>query len=86
MSRNNETELRIKMNEHIDDSMALSGVKIVDLTRALAGPVCSSLLGNMGAEVIRVESPDKGKEIPPVDLAIRLYHRNKKSISLILLD
>jgi len=65
-----------------NSNMALSGVKVIDLTRALAGPVCSSLLGDMGADVIRVENPDTGKEIPPVDLAIRLYHRNKKSITL----
>lgn len=62
--------------------MALSGIKVIDLTRALAGPICSSLLGDMGAEVIRVENPDNGKEIPQADFAIRLYHRNKKSITL----
>jgi len=62
--------------------MPLSDVNVIDLTRALSGPVCSSLLGDMGAEIIRVENPDEGKEKPPADLAIRLYHRNKKSITL----
>ena len=60
------------MNEPKNEDMVLSGVKIVDLTRALAGPICSSLLGDMGAEVIRVENPDTGKEIPQADIAIRL--------------
>ena len=70
------------MNAIGNDNMALSGVKVLDLTRALAGPVCSSLLGDMGAEVIRVENPDEGKEKPTMDAAVRLYHRNKKSITL----
>ena len=73
------------MNESINDSMALSGVKVLDLSRALAGPVCSSLLGDMGAEVIRVESPDRDKDLankPQADLAIKVFHRNKKSITL----
>lgn len=73
------------MNEFENDNMALSGVKVLDLTRALAGPVCSSLLGDMGAEVIRVESPDRDKDLanqPQADLAIKLFHRNKKSITL----
>ena len=70
------------MNAMENDNMALSGVRVLDLTRALAGPVCSSLLGDMGAEVIRVENPDDGKEKPVMDAAVRLLHRNKKSITL----
>lgn len=70
------------MNAIVNDNLALSGIKVIDLTRALAGPVCSSLLGDMGAEVIRVENPEDGKEKPVMDLAVRLFHRNKKSITL----
>lgn len=65
-------------------------LKVLDLTRVLAGPVCSMMLGDMGAEVIKVERPGEGDETrgwgPPFDadgqsayfLAI---NRNKKSIA-----
>jgi crotonobetainyl-CoA:carnitine CoA-transferase CaiB-like acyl-CoA transferase len=73
------------MNEPKNDNLALSGIKVVDLTRALAGPVCSALLADMGAEVIRVENPDKDNDPAnqsPADAVTKLLHRNKKSITL----
>jgi crotonobetainyl-CoA:carnitine CoA-transferase CaiB-like acyl-CoA transferase len=36
----------------------LSGVRILDLTRALAGPFCTMLLGDLGADILKVEAPD----------------------------
>ena len=65
-------------------------LKVLDLTRVLAGPVCSMMLGAMGADVIKVERPGDGDETrgwgPPFDadgqsayfLAV---NRNKKSIA-----
>ncbi|MGI0090547.1 MAG: CaiB/BaiF CoA transferase family protein [Nitrososphaerales archaeon] len=68
----------------------LKGIKVVDLTRALAGPFCSMMLADMGADVIKVESPDGGDESrswgPPFLSGESAYflsiNRNKKSIAL----
>ena len=68
---------------------ALQGVRILDLTRILAGPFCSMLLADMGAEVIKIEEPGKGddtRSYPPFLRGASAYfaniNRNKKSITL----
>ena len=49
----------------------LTGVRILDLSRVLAGPLCTMILGDMGADVLKVERPDGGDETrgwgPPFD-------------------
>jgi crotonobetainyl-CoA:carnitine CoA-transferase CaiB-like acyl-CoA transferase len=68
----------------------LEGLRVVDLTRVLSGPYCTMQLGDLGAEVIKVEQPGKGDDTrafaPPFQGDQAAYflsvNRNKKSITL----
>jgi len=71
----------------------LDNLKVIDLTRVLAGPFCTMMLGDMGAQVIKVEEPERGDEVrgwePRVDGWSSYFlgvNRNKKSIALDLKD
>lgn len=69
---------------------ALSGIRILDLSRVLAGPYCSMILGDLGAEVLKVEAPGGSDETrnwgPPFQEGVSAYYlsanRNKESITL----
>lgn len=71
-------------------SLPLSGVRILDLTRVLAGPFGSMILGDLGAEVIRIEHPtelDDARTTPPHFIAgesvyFLALNRSKKSVTL----
>lgn len=68
----------------------LQNIHVLDLTRVLAGPYCTMLLGDMGAEVIKVEEPGRGDDTrafgPPFVGGEAAYYlsvnRNKKSLTL----
>jgi crotonobetainyl-CoA:carnitine CoA-transferase CaiB-like acyl-CoA transferase len=69
---------------------ALGGVRVIDLSRVLAGPLCTQTLGDLGAEVIKVERPGEGDDTrnwgPPYAGPLSAYflgvNRNKQSLTL----
>jgi crotonobetainyl-CoA:carnitine CoA-transferase CaiB-like acyl-CoA transferase len=68
----------------------LAGIRVIDLSRILAGPFCAMNLGDMGADIIKVEQPGKGDDTrswgPPFVGGEAAYflgvNRNKKSLTL----
>ena len=69
--------------------MPLSGLRVVDLTRILAGPFCSMLLADMGAEVIKIETPGVGDPVRRQGVVreglswyFAGFNRNKRSLTL----
>jgi len=70
-------------------SDTLLGIRVLDLSRVLAGPYCTMLLADMGAEIIKLEIPGRGddaREFPPFKDGQSLYYTNlnrgKRSITL----
>jgi len=71
----------------------LAGLLVADFSRVLAGPYCTMILGDLGAEIIKVESPggdDTRHWVPPVRHGESTYYlsvnRNKRSVALNLKD
>ncbi len=70
--------------------MPLTGVRVVDLTRILAGPFATMMLGDMGADVLKIERPGIGDDArgwgPPFVDGVSTYflavNRNKRSVTL----
>lgn len=71
-------------------TMPLAGIRVLDLSRILAGPFCTMTLGDMGAEVIKVENPEGGDDTrgwPPFyeggeSSYFQSVNRSKKSLTL----
>jgi crotonobetainyl-CoA:carnitine CoA-transferase CaiB-like acyl-CoA transferase len=78
-------------NTDISNTGLLNGVRVVDLTRVLAGPYCTMMLGDLGADVIKIEIPGRGDDTrqwgPPfTESGESAYfistNRNKRSLTL----
>ena len=68
---------------------ALAGLRVIDLSGHLSGPFCAMQLGDMGADVIKVEKPEGGDEarrMPPFvngeGAPFMVWNRNKRSVTL----
>ncbi|NNU42793.1 CaiB/BaiF CoA transferase family protein [Ramlibacter montanisoli] len=70
--------------------LPLAGVRVLDLSRVLAGPLCAQVLGDFGAEVIKVEHPKRGDDTRDWGLRVgktetayfNSMNRNKRSVTL----
>ena len=74
-------------------ALPLEGVKVLDLTNVMAGPYCSMVLGDMGAEVTKLESTDGGDTSRRFDPQVNgesycfaVLNRNKKSLAIDMKD
>ena len=72
-----------------EELLPLSGIRVVDLTRILAGPFCTMLLADMGAEVVKIETPGQGDPLRSQGVIrdglswyFAAFNRNKKSLTL----
>ncbi|MFN4090700.1 MAG: CaiB/BaiF CoA transferase family protein [Alphaproteobacteria bacterium] len=73
-----------------DPSKPLAGIRVLDLSRVLAGPICTMILADLGAEIIKVENPDGGDETrgmkpPEAGGEAHFYlsvNRSKKSVAI----
>ena len=70
-------------------ALPLSGVRVVDLTRILSGPFCAMILGDLGAEVTKIETPGRGDPVrghghvrDGLSWYFAGFNRNKRSVAL----
>ncbi|MEL6666850.1 MAG: CoA transferase [Pseudomonadota bacterium] len=72
--------------------MSLQGIRVIDLTRIIAGPFCTQLLADLGADVIKIETPKgdplrgQGEKVNDFSWYFAGYNRNKKSVALNMRD
>src|SRR6516165_12476490 len=80
----------VEMSKPIGATGPLAGLKVIDLTHVMAGPTCTLMLADMGAEVIKIEKAPSGDDtrhmIPPKigeeAAAFLMMNRNKRGIAV----
>ncbi|PRY72964.1 CaiB/BaiF CoA transferase family protein [Halomonas ventosae] len=76
-------------DHHSPAAGSLAGIRVIDLTRVISGPFCTQILGDHGAEVIKVESPGRGDVVRAQGNMVNgfswyfaQFNRNKRSMTL----
>ena len=78
------------MTEPTSSGLPLAGVRVLDFSRVLAGPLCAQVLGDFGADVVKIEHPGRGDDTRDWGLRVgetettyfNSMNRNKRSITL----
>lgn len=81
---------RAASNERVAVSKPLTGIRVLDLSKVLAGPLCAQYLGDLGADIIKVEAVGQGDETrgwppfpaPGLGTVFLSANRNKRSIAI----
>jgi crotonobetainyl-CoA:carnitine CoA-transferase CaiB-like acyl-CoA transferase len=81
---------------HVNQTRLLEGLRVLDLTKATSGPFCTQMLGDLGADIVKVEEPPEGgrgrdvldavNRIDDMDTWFLCVNRNKRSVGLRLSD
>src|SRR3546814_274972 len=87
-SMNNKSTIKLEQGRKTM-SGALEGLRVLDLSRFISGPYCAMMLGDMGAEVVKIEKPGSGELVRKYEPALggnslysMIFNRNKKSLPI----
>ncbi len=75
----------MKPSANAQNSLPLTGIRVIEFTHMVMGPTCGMILADLGAEVIKIEPPggDKTRKLPGLGIGFfRTFNRNKKSVVL----